>query len=324
MKKLVVLFAAGILLFAACQKTATHEEPVLPEEEIVSDARKCAANEVLEEQLKADPGLRQRMDEIETFTRRFVDNPAISRIVGDVMEVPVVVNVLYNTTAQNISNEQIESQISIINADFAATNSDYGNTPAIFQGVLSGNTKIRFVLEGTNRKFTSKASWTTNDAMKKSSQGGIDPTNPTTTLNMWVCNLGGGILGYAQFPGGSSTTDGIVLDDNATGNTGTAAAPYGLGRTATHEIGHYFNLRHIWGDTRCGNDFVDDTPLHDAANYGCPPDGHKSKCKGRNIEMTMNYMDYTDDACMYMFTADQKSRMQAVFQSGGPRNSFAQ
>ncbi|TBR18749.1 MAG: zinc metalloprotease, partial [Chitinophagaceae bacterium] len=152
----------------------------------------------------------------------------------------------------------------------------------------------------------------------------INPTSPSTKLNIWVCNLGGGILGYAQFPGGNPATDGIVLDDNATGNVGTAAAPFNKGRTATHEVGHYLNLRHIWGDTNCGNDFVGDTPLHNTYNFGCPSYPHYSTCSGTPIEMTMNYMDYTDDACMYMFSAGQKTRMQAVFVVGGPRNSLAQ
>jgi hypothetical protein len=240
-----------------------------------------------------------------------------------VIEIPVVVNVLYKTSAQNISDAQIASQITALNKDFSATNTDYNLTPAIFQGVRSGNINVRFVLDKTVRKSTTKSSWSTNDAMKKAANG-IVPTSPTTKLNLWVCNLGGGILGYAQFPGGSSATDGVVIDDNAFGTTGTAAAPFNKGRTATHEIGHWMNLRHIWGDATCGNDQVGDTPLHNTANYGCPASGHKSTCSGTPVEMTMNYMDYTDDACMYMFSAGQKTRMQAVFATGGPRNSFAQ
>jgi len=84
------------------------------------------------------------------------------------------------------------------------------------------------------------------------------------------------------------------------------------------------NLRHIWGDATCGNDLVGDTPLHNTYNFGCPPANHRSTCSGTPVEMTMNYMDYTDDVCMYMFTIGQKTRMNAVFASGGPRNSFAQ
>jgi hypothetical protein len=279
---------------------------------------------VLEQQLKTQPGLADRMQAIEEFTSRVTANPSQYRLVNGVIEIPVVVNVLYKTTAENISATQINSQIAVLNADFSATNADYTRTPATFTAVLSGNTNIRFVLSQVIRKSTTKTSWSTNDAMKKSSQGGLNPTTPTTHLNIWVCNLGNGILGYAQFPGGSSATDGVVVDNNAFGTTGTVTAPFNKGRTATHEVGHWLNLRHIWGDATCGSDLVNDTPLHNTANYGCPASGHRSTCTGTPIEMTMNYMDYTDDACMYMFSLGQKTRMQAVFAVGGPRNSFAQ
>jgi hypothetical protein len=279
---------------------------------------------VLEEQLKADPSLRQRMDAIEKFIREATENPVAHRLLPDgTIQIPVVVNVLYRTTAQNISAAQIQSQIDVLNEDFSATNADY-NLTSTYNSVKSGNIPIRFVLDQVIRKSTTKTSWTTNDAMKKTAQGGIAPTSPSTKLNLWVCNLSGGILGYAQFPGGSSSTDGVVIDDNALGRTGTAAAPFNKGRTATHEIGHWMNLRHIWGDATCGNDLVGDTPVHNTANYGCPAAGHKSTCSGQPVEMTMNYMDYTDDACMYMFSTGQESRMLAVFAAGGPRNSFAQ
>ena len=324
MKKLLVLFAAGVLLFAACQKSVNNEDSAT--EENVSAKQRCASQEVLEAQLAADPGLRQRMQDIEAFTQRFINSPEASRMLanGDI-EIPVVFNVLYKQNAQNISLTQLQSQITVLNADYAASNSDYSLTPAEFQGVRSGDIRVRFVLDNVVRKKTNKQQWSTNDAMKKSSQGGIDATSPTTKLNIWVCNMGGGILGYAQFPGGAIATDGVVLDDQATGNTGTAAAPYGLGRTATHEIGHWLNLRHIWGDTNCGNDLVGDTPVHTSANYGCPAYPANSSCGGTiHAMMTMNYMDYTYDACMYMFSLGQKTRMQATFGSGGGRYSFAQ
>jgi hypothetical protein len=160
--------------------------------------------------------------------------------------------------------------------------------------------------------------------MKKSTSGGINPTTPDSVLNLWVVGaMSGGVIGYAQFPGGSAATDGVVIAYDCFGNTGTAAAPFGLGRTATHEIGHYLNLRHIWGDATCGTDLVGDTPQHNTANYGCPSYPHYSTCTGTPVEMTMNYMDYTDDACMYMFTAGQKTRMLATFVSGGGRYGFA-
>ena len=160
--------------------------------------------------------------------------------------------------------------------------------------------------------------------MKKSAQGGLNPTSPTTKLNLWVCTIGGGILGYAQFPGGSSATDGVVIDSRYLGTTGTATAPFNKGRTATQEVGHWMNLRHIWGDATCGIDLVSDTPSHNTANYGIPAFPHYSTCTGTPIDMTMNYMDYTDDAGMYKFSNGQKSRMLAIFASGGARNSFAQ
>jgi hypothetical protein len=320
MKRFSLFASIAIVIFAACNKnTSNKEEATEPETAVLQ--RQCASYEVLQEQLKADPGLAARMEAIEKFTRDFEKNPAAYRLLPDgTMEIPVVFNVLYRTAAQNVSQAQLQSQVDVLNEDFAATNADYNRT-STYNSVKSGNTGIRFVLETVKRRSTTKTSWSTNDAMKKSAQG-IAPTSPTTKLNIWVCNMGGGILGYAQFPGGSSATDGVVLDDNATGRTGTAAAPFNKGRTATHEVGHWLNLRHIWGDATCGNDQVGDTPLHNTANYGCPAAGHKSTCTGTPVEMTMNYMDYTDDACMYMFSVGQKTRMQATYAVGGPRASF--
>jgi hypothetical protein len=326
MKKTFVLLAGGFLLFAGCNKSANEKEnatAVTEEETFVATQRQCSSYEVLQEQLRADPDLQRRMDRIEEFTSKVMENPGAYRLLADgTIEIPVVFNVLYRTSAQNVSQTQLQSQIDVLNEDFAGTNADH-NLTSTYNTVKAGNIGVTFVLDQVKRRSTTKSSWGTNDAMKKSAQG-IAPTSPTTKLNIWVCNLGGGILGYAQFPGGNPATDGVVLDDNATGRTGTAAAPFNKGRTATHEVGHWLNLRHIWGDATCGNDQVGDTPLHNTANYGCPAAGHKSTCSGQPVEMTMNYMDYTDDACMYMFSVGQSTRMLATFVSGGPRNSFAQ
>ena len=323
MKKFLLVFFAGAIILSSCNKTqviipSTDDELSGP---IVQ--RKCGSMEVLEAQLNADPGLRKRMDDVEAFTRRFVADPKNARLSGDQMIVPVVVNVLYKSAAENISAAQIQSQIDVLNEDYKGTNGDISNVPGLFVPVKAADTKISFELSTVVRKQTSKKSWSTNDAMKKSSQGGIDPTSPATTLNIWVCTLGNGLLGYAQFPGGNAATDGVVILNRAFGSrvkypSGYYVAAYDLGRTASHEVGHYFNLRHIWGDANCGNDFIDDTPLHNTANYGCPAPNVKSSCTGTPVMMTMNYMDYTDDACMYMFSAGQKTRMQASFALGGP------
>jgi hypothetical protein len=326
MKKNFILFIAGSVILSACQKTViTDITSTSPEEQTAPIAgRKCASVDVLNEQLKADPSLKGRMDAVEAFTSKFASNPKLQRLSGDSMIIPVVVNVLYRTTAENIALGQIQSQIDVLNEDFKGSNKDIGSVPSTFAGVKAFDTKIRFVLDAVVRKSTTKTSWSTNDAMKKSNRGGINPTSPTTKLNLWACSMGGGILGYAQFPGGSSSTDGVVILNTAFGSKAKFAGGYYIstydqGRTATHEVGHYFNLRHIWGDATCGNDLVDDTPLHTTANYGCPAAGIKSTCTGTPIMMTMNYMDYTDDLCMYMFSAGQKTRMQATYAVGGPR-----
>jgi hypothetical protein len=141
-------------------------------------------------------------------------------------------------------------------------------------------------------------------------------------LNIWVCTLGGGLLGYAQFPGGPLATDGVVILNTAFGTSGTATAPFNRGRSATHEIGHWLNLRHIWGDTEhCeGTDFVTDTPNAKQPNFGKPTFPHVSCSNGPNGDMFMNYMDYTDDDSMFMFTAGQVTRMSATLD--GPRSSL--
>ncbi|WNM17820.1 zinc metalloprotease [Flavobacterium capsici] len=317
MKKICLSLTALLVLFS-CQnddKNTNSEERVAK--------RGCASYEVLERQLSENPELALKMNQIEAFTEKAMLTQ--NRLVNGKIEIPVVVNVLYRTSAENISNAQIQSQIDVLNADFNAQNSDFNQVPSIFSGVKA-NVGISFVLDQVNRKSTTKTSWGTRDAMKSTKKGGLNPTSPTTKLNLWVCTIGGGILGYAQFPGGSSATDGVVVDSRYFGVTNNSGSsyPYNLGRTATHEVGHWMNLRHIWGDTTCGNDQVADTPLHNTANYGVPTYPHYSTCSGNPVEMTMNYMDYTDDRGMYMFTNGQKARMDAIFLSGGPRFSFAQ
>jgi Pregnancy-associated plasma protein-A len=322
MKKIFIALCAMSLLITSCSKNEKTEEVVNSNEEV---SRACHSMENLERQLSEDPSLSQRMNEIERITKNAIET---GRLLPDgTVEIPVVFNVIYKTATENISDAQLQSQIDVLNEDFGATNGDY-NLTSTYNSVKAGDTKIRFVLAATNRKFSSKTSWRTDDAMKFASSGGINATTPSTHLNIWVVNKmvsqGRTILGYAQFPGGALSTDGVVLGYNYTGRVGALSAPYNLGRTATHEVGHWLNLRHIWGDATCGNDLVNDTPTHNTSNGGCPPAGHLSTCSGTPVEMTMNYMDYTYDACMYMFSIGQKQRMQATFVAGGGRNSFAQ
>jgi hypothetical protein len=185
--------------------------------------------------------------------------------------------------------------------------------PAQFKGLVT-DAQIQFELVKVTRTQTAKTSFTTDDGVKKASTGGIAPIDSKKNLNIWVCPLGGGLLGYAQFPGGPAATDGVVINVNAFGTTGTATAPFNKGRTATHEIGHYFNLRHIWGDTPdcSGSDMVADTPNCAGPNFGKPAPPVITCNNGPNGDMYMNYMDYVDDDSMFMFTAGQVLRMRAA------------
>ncbi len=124
----------------------------------------------------------------------------------------------------------------------------------------------------------------------------------------------------SEFAGLVTNTDGVVISPQYFGTTGFVSAPFDKSRTATHEVGHYLNLRHIWGDGRCKqDDFVADTPSSDGPNYGYPT---YPTVNCRSNDMTMNYMDYTNDACMYMFSNGLKERVRAIFASGGPREGF--
>ncbi len=291
--------------------------------------RTCHTMENHERMLHEDPNYQFNLNAIELFTQKVISRTEFSDQKA-VINIPVVVHVVYNTSSQNISDAQILSQIDILNKDFRKLNSDWSNTPSIFQASVA-DCEINFCLasvtptgaatNGIIRKSTTVSSFSSNDAVKYSAQGGSDAWNTTKYLNLWVCNLTGGLLGYAQFPGGAAATDGVVVNYTAFGNTGTAQAPYNKGRTATHEVGHWLNLRHIWGDANCGSDLVNDTPTHQTSNAGCPSYPKSNSC-GTSAEMTMNYMDYTDDACMYMFTNGQKARMQALFAAGGFRESL--
>ncbi len=270
------------------------------------------------------PELKKNQISIEEQTQNYLQNAAKENAVT--VNIPVVVHVLYNSTAQNISDAQIKSQIDVLNEDFQKLNADKTLVPSAFSS-LAANCNISFCLaskdpngnttSGIVRKATSTTSFIDDDKVKSSTTGGDNAWNSTKYLNLWVCNLGGGLLGYAQFPGGPTATDGVVILYTAFGRTGNVTSPYNKGRTTTHEVGHWLNLRHIWGDANCGSDLVNDTPTQQTSNYGCPTYPHIT-CTN-NGDMSMNYMDYVDDACMYMFSSGQSSRMNALFASNGAR-----
>lgn len=293
--------------------------------------RNCGTMQYYEDQLKKDPALRLRMEQIEQQTKNYEIQNAANRT-SAVITIPVVFHVLYSTnnSTQNVSDARIMEQLNVLNLDFSHTNADAGNTPLAFQGAAA-NTGIQFCLAvrdpqgnattGIIRKSTTVTSFSSNDDVKYSAKGGDNAWPAASYLNIWVCNLGGGLLGYAQFPGGAAASDGVVVLNGSVGGPAAqgTSTPYHLGRTATHEVGHWVNLRHIWGDANCGNDLVSDTPTQQTSNFGCPSFPHTTCSNGANGDMFMNYMDYTDDGCMNMFTSGQSTRMNALFAAGGAR-----
>lgn len=282
--------------------------------------KRCHTMQVLENHLQRSPGIRTSLESVEKRCQSFIDQLNQGKVsVTDTIHIPVVVHVIYNTDAGNISDEQIRSQIKVLNQDFNKKNSDIDQVPEEFENVVA-DVKLHFELARTFRVFSNKKAWGTQDQMKYNTNGGSNTFEPKNHLNIWVCTIGSGILGYAQFPGDNLRTDGIVVDTKYFGTTNNVQAPFNQGRTTTHEVGHWLNLRHIWGDGNCNmDDFVSDTPVSNQPNYGCPqyPISH---CESN--DMFMNYMDYVDDSCMFMFTKGQKQRMRSVFAPNGPRRFF--
>lgn len=288
--------------------------------------------------------------------QEYIDNANINRSPMVVnYTIPMIIHIIHAGTAvgsgANITLAQAQSEIPGLNADYSATNSDISSIPSTFTSVAGGNTGIQFCLAKVDpsgavlaevgverisyvaRGWTDPNTFTNATTLQNYFDNTIKPAtiwDPTKYLNVWVAQMdGSGLLGYASFPAGSTltglsgvetaTTSGVVINEKAWGNIGTAAtAPYNKGRTATHEIGHWLGLRHIWGDGTCATDYCNDTPPAQTSNFGCPTHPYNvGTCTGNTTgEMFMNYMDYVDDGCMYMFTANQVTRMQTTMANG--------
>ena len=276
-------------------------------------------------------GYRRNQERIEQVIRRSIISGLAEKTVRKLITIPIVVHVVYKKPAENISDAQVKSQIAVLNKDFRATNPDKSNVPQVWKSLVA-DANVQFALAkkdpkgkattGITRTQTTRDSFGTGNAVKKATQGGANAWPTDRYLNLWVCNLAESLLGYAQFPGGPAATDGVVILFTAFGTSGAAAAPFNLGRTATHEVGHWLNLRHIWGDRNdCGGtDFCTDTPNQQLPNTGKPTFPHMTCNNGPNGDMFMNYMDYVDDDAMFMFTATQVARMNATL--AGPRKKL--
>lgn len=264
-----------------------------------------------------------------------------------VLRLPIIVHVIHSGQAigvgTNLSAAQVQSQIDILNEDFRKKfgTPGYNTHPAgadmeieFIPAVVDPN-GVALAEPGIHRyqgTATSYSQATMNSTIKPATSW-----NPNKYVNIWTANLSGGILGYAQFPsnstltglqtnGGATNTDGVVILHTAFGRVGNVAAPYNRGRTLTHELGHWLGLRHIWGDASCGTDYCNDTPTHLEANYspgagGCFTHPKSNSC-GTADEMFENYMDYTEDVCMNIFTNDQKGRMATVMANSPGRKDL--
>lgn len=295
--------------------------------------RDCSSYHYQQQELSINPSLREEMNKIENFVQQRLAAKSAG-IAGRpqggeaIITIPVVVHILYNKPEENISDERVFSQIKVLNESFRRLNKDTANTPAAFKS-LAADCNIEFQLAtsdpqrrsttGIIRKYTPITLWNADDKMKISAETGDDPWDSKSYLNIWVCNMGR-VAGYSSFPGGPAAKDGIVIAYNVFGINKKSG--YEMGKTAVHEAGHWMGLRHIWGDSYCGDDMIDDTPKQSTFTSGCPSGVRISCGAGASGDMYMNYMDITLDACTNLFTIGQKERMRASFETGGGRKSI--
>ena len=304
---------------------------------MIRERRVCATMPHHFELAATDEAYRASRRQIETFTRTARPRPRTQ-----VITIPVVVHVIYRDDDENISDQQVHSQIEVLNDDFRFRNSDRAGIPEAFR-LVAGDALVEFALAtrdphgrpstGITRRKTGVAGFPYDgksdatvrlDELIKSDPSGVAAWPRDDYLNLWVCPLDDGLLGYAQFPGGKAATDGVVIRTTAFGKVGNVIDHYNLGRTCVHEVGHWLNLLHIWGDDAHGcqrSDAVVDTPNQGGPNEGSPTYPKLSCNNAPHGDMFMNYMDYVDDDSMCMFTRGQIERMNAAL--AGPRASLA-
>lgn len=305
---------------------------------LAQSGEKCGTNVVMERMRSYDATLAQKQKNLERKIQTYLETNEKSGelTLPEVITIPVVVHVLYNNDAQNISDSMIYNQMAVVNEDFSMLNEDIVKVPEYFADVV-GNPKIEFCLasrdpegnptNGITRTWTRRSSFPQLDpndddyiAMHFSDRDGKDAWDTKRYLNIWVVNLAGaGTLAWAYLPGAAPEVDGIVCRYDFFGRPTINGAPYHLGRTMTHEIGHWLNLFHVFdndGAPACSQDYVEDTPSQRAANFGCPT--FPSSTCGNHSDMFMNFMDYANDDCSYMFTQGQVNRMRAAIAISRP------
>lgn len=284
--------------------------------------------------LSEDPEMTKEQEKIEKHIANF-------KLVGQIKEVtiPIIFHILYNESTERISEEQIQTQLVALNRDFTVNLLEEevrhpADKAEKFSKHLPEKLGIQFCLadlrQGNQNQSaiqytpTEVQAWADDDAIKIAEKGGVASIQPDKYLNIWIGNLEEGTSGYAQMPGGGEATDGIVIDYQFFGVMESEISPYNEGKTLTHLIGSYLGLYELWNEkVRCGDDLVDDTPIHNGANFG-PVSHYKhvSLCGDNPTEMSMNFMDNSDDASLYLFTVGQMWRMQAILTNGGPRHQL--
>ncbi|HIE74234.1 MAG TPA: zinc metalloprotease [Flavobacteriales bacterium] len=288
---------------------------------------RCGTTQYLQMLENSKPEIATKRAKLEKDIQKWIkENPDYQQ--KTIITIPVVVHIVYASPQQNITDAQVQSQIDVLNKDYRRTNIDVIMTPSVWQSIAA-DCEIEFCLTSTDpngnntngitRTQTSQSSFSMQgDPVKDASSGGKDAWPNDDYLNIWVCNLGSSLLGYATPPFGNiGSDDGVVIGYNYFGTQGTVQSPYNKGRTTTHEVGHWLNLEHLWGSGwgSCGNDNVNDTPTQEEENYGCqafPHNANSCNTTNSNGDMFMNYMDYSNDGCMNMFTQGQKTRMIAA------------
>lgn len=293
--------------------------------------RKYATQEVMQRLLKENARQFADARTIEQKNDEFKQKGNAQKII-----IPIVFHFLYSPGSDEYYEKEILAQLAALNRDFGANPviNVKGSRPGAWEkegfSKKFADSEIQFCLaEGNNKGqgVTWTASkvklWNTDDAIKSQKTNGVDPWDTELFLNVWVGHLANGISGYAQMPGGPRATDGIVIDFNFFGTVKYAQAPYTQGKTLTHLIGSYLGLHELWNESKpCADDYVSDTPIHNSPNFGAANYKHVSLCDEYPVEMTMNFMDNTDDYDQFMFTSGQKSRMQASLSKEGFRSKL--
>ncbi len=298
----------------------------------IAAQRECATQDYIKFLIQTTSRTEKNISEAESFTQRKITlGSQTNRLSSDfIIRIPVVIHILYNDASQNIADEQVTSQIEALNRDFRRLNADTLNTPSTFKS-LAADVKIEFFLAkvdpkgkattGVVRKATSVKYWQMDDKIKYTAEGGDDAWDSHSYLNIWV-GYTRSLLGYSSVVGAPAEKDGIVINNTAFGTLGISGE-YNKGRTAVHEVGHWLGLKHIWGDAQCGDDGVDDTPKQNGYTSSCPTGIKTSSCNtAEGGDMYMNYMDFTNDACLNLFTKGQRERMRSLFDEGGLRSSL--